>query len=539
MEESLTDAPAARADSSAWRQAVAIVVAATAVRLALAAIIPLFPDETYYWEWSRHLAAGYFDHPPMIALLIAAGVKMSPSGGGAFFVRLFPVLAGGVASLATAAIARRVAGGSAARTASIVFALMPLAATGLVLATPDAPLLAASAIGLYCVVRALQSPVRSSESLAWWSAAGVALGLAFASKYTSILLPVTLTAAVLLRPSLRARLREPGPYVACVLATLVFLPVLRWNAAHDWISFRFQLQHGLGTPPKGSAFKRELDLIGGQLGLVSPVVFVLMAHAVWRTFRRPADDVRFALAVIATGSWAFFIYSALRRSVEANWPAPSYIAGVVLLVALPTWAARDRWLRGGIALAGLLVAIVYVHALHPILPLPARRDPLARSAGWERVAARLRAVRDSLGGSGAGSVGEQQSHGTSGRAVWVGADRYQDVSELAYHSRRAVADSLRDVAFCICLGGRRSQYDLWPSFPERAKAGDALVLLLDQTAPREVHGTAAALAPYFTTLRRGTVAPLLRGGDTVSVRRLWILEGYRGGWPAAASTRAR
>ena len=73
-----------------------------------------------------------------------------------------------------------------------------------------------------------------------------ALGLAFASKYTAILLPLTVVVAVLVRPSLRERLREPGPYVACVVATLVFLPVLRWNATHDWISFRFQLQHGLG-----------------------------------------------------------------------------------------------------------------------------------------------------------------------------------------------------------------------------------------------------------------------------------------------------
>ena len=135
---------------------------------------------------------------------------------------------------------------------------------------------------------------------------------------------------MLIRPSLRARLREPGPYVACVLATLVFLPVLQWNAAHDWISFRFQIQHGLGTP-KGSVFKRELDLVGGQLGLVSPILFALMAHAVWRTLRRSADDARFALAAVAAGSWVFFAYSAVRRPVEANWPAPSYVAGIPLL----------------------------------------------------------------------------------------------------------------------------------------------------------------------------------------------------------------
>ncbi|HUQ46415.1 MAG TPA: glycosyltransferase family 39 protein [Gemmatimonadaceae bacterium] len=501
-------ASAAEGERRAWLAALAVTALAALVRLLFAARLPLFPDETYYWEWSRRLAGGYFDHPPMIAVLIRAGTGIG--GSSPLAVRFFSVLAGAAASLATAGIAWRLAGGAAAIRAAVVLALMPLVASGLVLATPDAPLLAACAAGLYGVVRALQSPLRSRASLLWWSAAGVALGLAFVSKYTSILLPLAITAAVLIRPSLRARLREPGPYVACVLATLMFLPVLQWNAAHDWISFRFQLQHGLGTP-RGSAIGRELDLIGGQLGLVSPILFALMAHAVWRTLRRPLDDARFALATVATGCWVFFVYSATRRSVEPNWPAPSYIPGVALLAALATTAGYQRWLRHGVALAALLVGVLYMHALVPVLPLPARRDPLARNAGWASVAARVDEARRRAPGR-----------------VWVGAERYQDVGELAYHLPG------EPVAFCTCLRGRRNQYELWPGFPQRASSGDALVLALDERRPGEIHEAASALAPYFAGVSRGALAPLLRGGDTVSVRRVWLLEGYRGGWPSRA-----
>ncbi len=492
----------------AWRAALAVTAAAAVVRLLFAAWLPLFPDETYYWEWSRRLAGGYFDHPPMIALLVRAGAILGI--GGPLGVRLGSVLAGTLAAVAVAGIARRLGGGEAAVRAAVILALMPLVASGLVLATPDAPLLAASAGGLYFVVRALQSVPRSRASLAWWSAAGVALGLAFASKYTSILLPLTITAAVLLRPSLRARLREPGPYVACLLATLVFLPVLQWNAAHDWVSFRFQLAHGLGAP-KGSALKRELDLVGGQLGLVSPIVFVLMAGAVWRTLRRPLDDARFALAVVAVGSWVFFVYSASRRAVEPNWPAPSYIPGIVLLAVMTAGVGAMRWLRRGIALAAVLVGVLYLHALVPVLPLPARRDPIARGAGWEGVAAR---VRDAQRAAGA--------------RAWAGAERYQDVSELAYHLPG------QPIAFCTCLRGRRNQYELWPTFAQRASSGDALVLALDERPEGTVHEAAAALAPHFERITRGELAPQLRGADTVSLRRVWILDGYRGGWPVRA-----
>jgi 4-amino-4-deoxy-L-arabinose transferase-like glycosyltransferase len=517
----------AEGERRAWLAAVAVTLLATLVRLLFAARLPLFPDETYYWEWSRQLAGGYFDHPPLIAVLIRAGTELLPSAGrpSPLAIRFFAVLAGGIASLATSAIARRLAGAAAAVRAAVVLALMPLVASGLVLATPDAPLLAACAVGLYCVVRALQSPLRSSDSLRWWSAAGIALGSAFTSKYTSILLPLTITVAVLLRPSLRARLREPGPYVACLLATLVFLPVLHWNSTHDWISFRFQLQHGLGTP-KGSAIKRELDLIGGQLGLVSPILFALMAAAVWRTLRRPVDDSRFVLAVVAVGSWAFFVYSATRRSVEPNWPAPSYVPAVALLAAMATTEGWLRWLRRGVMLAAVLVGVLYLHAIVPILPLPARRDPLARNEGWPLVAVRVAEARDAIAAPFDPDLGTRYLH-REGGAIRLGAERYQDVSELAYH----MADSLgTPVVYCSCLRGRRNQYELWRGFARDAEEGDALLLVLDE---REgAHEAALALSPYFTSVTRGAVAPLLRGADTVSVRRVWILEGYLGGWPA-------
>jgi hypothetical protein len=259
--------------------------------------------------------------------------------------------------------------------------------------------------------------------------------------------------------------------------------------------------------------KRELDLIGGQLGLVSPIIFVMIAHAVWKTLRRPTDDARFALALVAVGSWVFFVYSAMRRSVEANWPAPSYVPGVALLAAMPYSPAHARWLRRGIVLAALMVAVIYLHALHPVLPLPARRDPVARSAGWDGAAAVVNAAR-----------------GRTPRS-WVGADRYQDVSELAYH----LPD--QPVAFCTCLSGRRNQYQLWPGFSDVARPGDALVLMLDESA--DVHGTVSQLVPYFTSFSRGELAPLMRGADTVSVRRVWVLEGYRGGWPAAVRVTTR
>jgi 4-amino-4-deoxy-L-arabinose transferase-like glycosyltransferase len=494
-----------------------VVSAAAVVRLVFAALIPLLPDEAYYWEWSRRLAPGYFDHPYGIALLIRAGdFLLSPFGMSAtpFSVRLGPVLAGWAASLATVAIADRVGGPAAAMRAALIMCVLPLAAAGLVLATPDAPLLAATAVAIYCVVRALESPIGSSTSLRWWIWTGVALGVAFSSKYTSILLPVAVVLAVLSRTELRARLREPGPYVACVVAALVFTPVLVWNSSHGWISFVFQLRHGLSAP-QGSAllaaWKHEGDFFGGQAALASPILFIMMAIAVGRALRRGESSVRFTLAMLALVSFAFFIYSAVRQRVEPNWPAPAYIPAIVL-VATGSWSTRGfKWLKIGGGLAALMSVVIYAQALVPILPIKPSKDPIARAFGWRELA----------------TAAQNAAPVSSGSRTWFGGDRYQEASELAFH------DASHPPTFAMNLSGRPNQYDLWPRFPEVARQGDNLILVLDDVS--DLHATIRALTPYFAAVKRGERAALKRGDGEIGARRIWVLSDWRGGWPVRSA----
>ena len=407
------------------------------------------------------------------------------------------------------AIAERVGGATAALRAALIMSVMPLAAAGLVLATPDAPLLAATAVAIYCLVRALESPVGSRGSLRWWIATGAALGVAFSSKYTSILLPVAVVVAVVVRRELRERLREPGPYVACVVAALVFIPVLAWNASHGWISFVFQLRHGLSAP-QGSAllaaWKHEGDFFGGQAALASPILFIMMAIAVGAALRRGATAVRFTLAMVALVSFTFFIYSAVRQRVEPNWPAPAYIPAIVLLATMSLSGRGFTWLKAGVGLAALMSVIIYAQALAPILPIKPSKDPIARAFGWTEVA---NAARD------AANIAD----GAPGSTTWLGGDRYQEAAELAFH------DPAHRMTFATNLSGRMNQYDLWPRFPDLARRGDNLILVLDDVP--DVHATIRALTPYFARVTRGDRVTLKRGAGEIGARRLWELSGWR------------
>lgn len=483
------------------RQAVAVTMIATALRMTLAAMLPLVADEAYYWEWSRHLAFGYFDHPPAIAWLIAFGTAVF--GDTTLGVRFFPVLCGAIAAFALSDVAEHLAGARAARFAALLIAATPFS-IGFVLATPDAPLLAAVAMTLMLVVRALEPDATGRESLRAWAGAGVAVGLAMASKFTAVFVPFGLLLACVIHPALRVQLKRPGPYVAVLVASLVMLPVLAWNAQHEWIAFRFQLGHGLNAVTSGSWWQRELELLGGQLGLVTPILFVLLVAAIRRDYDPNGEPRRFALAQVALFCLGFFIYSATRRRVEANWPAIGWLPALALLAAA-TQELRSAWERRALWLAGGLTALVLAHVTLPFLPIAARKDPAARLRGWDALVTVVTASPTT----------------TSSR--FLAAARYQEAALLAWH------DPQHPDVTAINLLGRRNQYDLWPRFQDEARPGATLVLIVPDTSASPA--LVDTLRSHFATATRGALTAVTYRGDTLTLRRAWTFGDWRGTWP--------
>lgn len=492
---------------------------AALLRALLSGLVPLLPDETYYWSWTTRLEPGYFDHPPGIALLISLGTLLF--GDTTTGVRAGPAIAALITHTAAVSAAwysagKGTVGALAARRSAVLFTVVPLATLGLVLATPDAALFAAAMCALLAVDRALSAPVRSWSAFRWWIAAGVGLGGAFVSKYTAVLLPAGLVLACVVHPALRARFREAGPWWAALVAVLLFAPVLAWNASHDWISFRFQINHGLGAVARGSVLSRELELVGGQMGLVSPILFVVMALTVWwalrdgwktRTASQPTDvsTRRFAMAVVTLTPLVFFAVSATRKPVEANWPALIYPSALLLLatdtrLTVPN-GALARWWKRGVALAVVLLGIVAVQAWQPILPLAPRKDPIARAHGWESLAKAVDAARHDVFFEGE-------------PVTWIAADRYQDASELWFHLLG------QPRVFSLNLGGRPNHYDLWDTFFDVAKPGDALIALFDDNPAGEELG--AQVGRWFRWSSPAERVILRRGSGEIAHRRIWL-----------------
>jgi len=510
-------AGALAADGVRWRRlTVAAVGGGLFLRLVIAARAPLLPDEAYYWQWSRHLASGYFDHPPGVAWLIRAGTAVA--GATPLGVRLGALVTGTGAVACVVAIARRLGGDLAGLRAAVLLLCIPLVTIGLAIATTDAPALFAIAAALLAIVRAVEAPPASRASASWWVVAGIAFGFGLLSKLTVGIVGAAAGLALLARPGLRAQLRTMGPWLAVVCAVVMATPFLYWNQQHDWISFRFQLTHGLGAPSHGSVAGRELALVAGQLGLVSPLIFLLAVASGWRALRMNAAggardrDAAFMLAAVGFLVLAFFAYSAMKRPVEANWPAPALVA-LVPLVAAPSGLTMRRWWWPAIAVGGAMVVVALVQLATPLLPLAPGRDPVARAYGWSTLADAADSVRRAGNSAGSPPV-----------ATWLSADRYQDAAEIGFLAPR------HPTVFALNLGGRPNQYDLWPSFADSAHHGDGLVVAVD-TGAAEAH-VIEVLSPHFESVAPARHVTLARAGRTIAVRRLWRFSGWRGSWPA-------
>ncbi len=361
----------------AW---VAALAALTLLRLALCAILPLAPDEAYYWVWSRDLQGGYLDHPPMVALFIRTGTLIA--GETALGIRLMGPLCLAIGSVMLARATEDLfPGRRAGPWAAALFNATLFAGIGAVAMTPDTPLI----IFWTAAVWALARLHRTGDGR-WWLAVGVFAGAALLSKYTAVLLGLGIVIWLLLEPTARQWLLRWHPWVGGLVAAGLFAPVVLWNAGHDWASFAKQGGRA-GTFEAGQALRYLGELIGSQAGLATPLVFAMSVAGVvvaGRRWWRGSDGAALLVAALVIPGAVIFLWQATGSRVQGNWPAILYPAAAIAaatLLASPGWVR----LRGPAVVLGFaMTGAVYLQAVAAPLALPRRSDPtLARLGGWD------------------------------------------------------------------------------------------------------------------------------------------------------------
>ncbi len=450
---------------SAKRVFIALWAVATLCKCALAAHLPLFVDEAFYWQEGQHPAWAYSDLPALTAWLARLGVDI---GGHSVFGLRWPfLLIGALLPWWIVAIARRAAPSADAVPAypwiaGSLAVLLPLLGTLGVLALPDVPLALATVLCLDAGTRLLRGPNWMAVGLL---AAGLAIGGLTHYRFVAVI-GVGFMALLALADGRRA-LRDVRVWVAVAIGALAWLPLLLWNLDNADAGLRFQLvdRHPWAFHLSGALF------IAVQAAMVTPLLLLALLRV---CFAQRARAAMFAVSpsarylaisggLVLLGFFALGFFADSER-VSFHWPLPAYLALLPLAPAvLMRWPAFWRRATWAIAAMGLIAGLGYYAAVSS----PHVRERAAETkwypanfAGWDELAAEVAATRAAMPAN-----------------TRLLADNFKIGAELGFalnDPRIAVLDHPLNHHH-----GRAPQLRLWGLQPaHRRELGDAPVLLI-------------------------------------------------------------
>ena len=316
--------------------------------LVQAGFTELANDEAYYHMFAERLAWGYFDHPPVTALLVWAGERLF---GGELGVRFFFTV---LQPLYLWILWRLIRPADAGRRDAALFVVVSAATLMLQLygfiAVPDGPLMFTTALFLLTFKWFSENRRRA------WLWMGIAMALMAYSKYHGALVVLFALAAnprQLLRPAL---------YSSGAVALLLLVPHLVWQYEHDWASFAYHLSG------RNSVFRPGyvVEFLANVLVVFNPFFVPLYVQA-WRKVK-PQTPVGRALKLLPVAFIVFFMLSSLRGYVQPQWVIVSCFGLVCVLFAYARRHPRTRRyvMRAGGVTVGLIVLARLVMIFNPL-----------------------------------------------------------------------------------------------------------------------------------------------------------------------------
>lgn len=321
----------------------------------------LLDDEAYYWIYSNFLDWGYYDHPPVIAVLIKLGYALFPNELG---VRLLVVMM----STATIMMIDRLLDKKEdklfyALTLSILFLQI-----GGIIAVPDVPLMFFIAL-YFLILKSFLTNPNTVKSIVL----GLVIALMLYSKYHGILIVFFTLVA---RPQLLTRWHT---WTAAGIAAILFLPHILWQLTNGMPSLNYHLfeRNAIGYKPTFT-----IEFILGQILLAGPFIGWLVLFGAFR--KKSSDPFSKILSWTTIGIFTLFLIATFKGRAEANWTIPAYVG---LIVLAHQWLLEkpkaQKWMYALLTPTMIIALIVRVYMMMDIKPLPFfKKDEFHKNPEW-------------------------------------------------------------------------------------------------------------------------------------------------------------
>ncbi len=309
---------------------------------------------------------------------------------------------------------------------------------------------------------------QSTVNSIYWLLLGFTIGLGLLTKYTMAFFYICAFLLIVFSKEHRFWLRRKEPYIAIVISLIVFSPVIIWNAQNDWVTLRHTAGQAHAAEGLKISLKHFFEFIGSQIGVLTPLLFFIVIYGAIKNF-----NSRFTVHGSRFLFWfwgpilGFFLIKSLHGKVQANWAMPAYITAFIASTGY--FLNRDILKRGAkifLSLACAIALLVTLLSHYPeILNLPAKKDPTSRLRGWKELGEKVGRIYSSM---------------TQKGSVFIFSDSYQVSSELAFYTPG------KPETFCVNLGRRMNQYDIWGGFDKLVGKNAIFVRIGKNDFPEEL-----------------------------------------------------
>ena len=449
------------------------ILAITVFRLIYSAQLDALPDEADYFVWSLKPDLSYFCHPPMLMYFLALVDRFVFDR--VLVLRLVTTALSAGSLVLVFHLASELFQSSKKAFYAIVLANVTLLFTaGAIIATPDTPMIFFLSGACYFFYLAVKK-----EDRKFWLIAGGFVGFALMSKLVAVLIYPSFFIFLLL-PENRKWLKKPQPYLSFLLSMLIFSPVIWWNSQHEWTTFAFQLQHGFGGSSKRfPRWDKFFEFLGGQLGLIGPILFLIFLTALVATilsWKKRSLEEKY-LCCLSSVPFLFFLLSSIQKKVEANWACSAYVPGILLAILFYERTMKhNRWgwglWKANWILKIVVLLLLLIHIYIPILPIPPEKDRTNDFYAWE-------------------ALGQAAIRLAADHPDFIpAANRYQIASEIIFYSDLPLV--------CLNIAGRPNQFDIWQE--GRQLAGKDYLFFDDHDKPKNSFLNAFERFEYLTTI---------------------------------------
>ena len=360
------------------------------LRTILLMFTTLIDDEAHYALWTKHLPFGFFDHGAGIAFFMKSSMIIFGNTG--FGVRFGSIIISILVSVLLYLFLKKEKDENTAIISVILFNTIPFFAGLSLIVTIDTPMF----YFLLLAIMAYYKAIYSNKN--YFYLAGFLFGFSLLSKEGAIFVGASISFFTLISKNRKSIFSSKEFYLSFIVAAIVYSPFIIYNFQTDFTFIKYALDRQLQKP---GSINRTLDFWGAQIGLYSPLFFILFCYLIVKVsidfFKKKEIENNFYFALISLLPFIYILQKSFKNKLEVNWALFIYGGGIFLASYYISKNWNKKYIRN-LFLANILfcnIAILIIICQYFFAIIPIKGDPTDRYYKYNAIRYDLKDYYDS------------------------------------------------------------------------------------------------------------------------------------------------